>query len=114
MNFYLFLLIILVAGAILVLGKLSVARKRQYVLAQKGRVSTWEDIKIQSDKFNKIVQTNFGYGGEVWVFTKESTEVDLKLRAFKAGVLIVPKPKTSDLKQFCQSRGIAFDLIMVK
>ena len=112
MNFRIFLFLVFVAGAVLIIGKLFSARKRRNLLVQIGRVSAWKDIEKQPDSFSKIVQTNFGYGKEVWVLTKGGDEIDLKLRCFKTGVLIVPRPKVSDLERFCQLRGIPLELMV--
>lgn len=114
MNFAILIALLLVAGSALVLGKVFSARKRQNRLAQRGQISTWHDIEGQPDNFSKIVQTDFGYGREVWALSTGKDEIDLKLRAFKTGILIVPRPKLSDMEKFCQSRGIMLDLMMVK
>ena len=104
----------MVAGAILVLGKLYSARKRRNLLIQRGQVSSWGEIEIKSERVNKIVQTDFGYGKEVWTFTAKANEIDLELRAFKTGNLVLPRPKLSDVENFCRSRGITIDLMIVK
>ena len=114
MKFAIFITLLLVAGIVLVLGKVFSARKRQSRLVQRGQVSTWQDIERHPDNFSKIVQTDFGHGKEVWALSTETDEINLKIRAFKTGILIVPRPKRSDLEKFCQSHGIAFNLKMVK
>jgi hypothetical protein len=114
MTFVFFLLTLVVAGAVLICSKLVKARKRRIVLVRDGRVSTLEDIKHQHQNFSRLVQTDFGYGREVWAVASGSNEIDRRLRAFKTGVLIVPRPNHSDLQKFCQSHGIALDLMMIK
>jgi hypothetical protein len=79
-----------------------------------GRTITWDQCKKHSDNLTKIVEINFGFGKEVWALKSMQVEVDLKLRAFANGVLIIPSPKLSDLTIFCQAHGITFDLMMAK
>ena len=114
MNFGIFISLALIAGAALVFRKLLNARRRLALLLKLGRVSTWENIQKRPDNLVKIIRTDFGYGKEIWALPSQSAETDLKLRAFKTGVLIVPRPRSSDLHNFCQTRGISVDLMMIK
>ncbi len=114
MNIIVFVSLLLVIGAFLLLAKQFRARERRDRLRQVGRVSTWQDVEIRRENFVKIVQTNFGYGKEVWAFVLEADQIDLTLRAFKTGVLILPRPKLHDVERFCQSHGIKFSQTLVK
>ena len=114
MNFNLLLLLILMCGAVLIFRKLSAARRRRIVLAQRGRVSSWEDIQSRPDGFVKFVQTDFGYGREIWLLSTPADEIDLELRAFKHAILIAPRPKLSELRKFCKLHGLGLDFMMVK
>jgi len=101
-------------GAVLIFRKLSAARRRRIVLAQRGRVSSWEDIQSRPDGFVKFVQTDFGYGREIWLLSTPADEIDLELRAFKHAILIAPRPKLSELRKFCKLHGLGLDFMMVK
>jgi len=56
--------------------------------------------------FTKIVRTDFGFGREVWAIGLDDDGIDPGMRAFKAGVLITPTPRLSDLAEFCRSHGL--------
>jgi hypothetical protein len=114
MSFWIIFSLFVVAGGILVIGKVANGKRRRNHLIEAGRTSTLETVKSQAHKISRIIQTDFGYGREVWALHVTSAEIDRKLRAFQAGVLILPRPKVSDLQEFCQSRHIALELMMIK
>lgn len=114
MGIFILVLLVVICGAVLVFRNLFAARKRKDVLEHGGQVSTWREIQSHPDRFVKFVQTDFGYGREIWALSTAAHEIDLQLRAFKRGILIAPPPKLSELREFCQSRAMELDLVMVK
>jgi len=114
MSFWIVFILFTVAGGILIGGKVANGNRRRKHLIEAGRTSTWEMAENQARKISRIVQTDFGYGREVWALYETSAEIDRKLRAFKSGVLILPRPKVSDLQEFCRSQHIKLELMMIK
>jgi hypothetical protein len=98
----------------LVVPKLFRSLKRRKCLIQANRLSNWEDLERHPERFNRIVITNCGYGQEVWAISGNVDEMDLSLRAFKNGVLIVPRPESSALEKFCRSHDISLARTLVK
>jgi hypothetical protein len=108
-------LFLLVAVAItFVLKNTCRSRNRRKLLEDAKCLSTWEEVQRQPDRFERIVLTNFGFGSEVWATTGTDDEMDIELRAFKNGVLILPRPDISVLKTFCRSHGLAVTQKLVK
>lgn len=114
MTFWIISSLFVVAGGMLVVGKIANGNSRRKHLIGAGRTSTWEMAENQVRKISRIVQTDFGYGREVWALYERSAEIDRKLRAFQTGVLILPRPKVSELQEFCRSRHIELELMMIK
>jgi hypothetical protein len=83
-------------------------------LRQAGCVSTLAEIESKPQSFVSIVQTDFGYGREVWALKTESRETNLEHRTFKNGVLILPRPHFSELEKFCDFRGIKILQMLIK
>ena len=90
------------------------SQKRRKLLEQAGRTSTWDLVKQHPENVGKIIQIDFGYGKEFWAIADKADDVDLGLRAFKSGVLILPRPSDRDVKDFCQSKGLELSLKLVK
>ena len=114
MSFWIIFSVCVAAGGILVVVKLANGNRRRKHLIEAGRKSTWEMLKNQEQKISRVVQTDFGYGREVWVLYEPSAEMNRNLRAFQTGFLILPRPEASDLQEFCQSRSIKLELLMIK
>ena len=114
MGFWIVFSLFVVAGGILVVVKVGNANKRRKHLVEAGRTSTWEMAESRGQTISRIVQTDFGHGREVWVLYEASAEIDRKFRAFKTGVLILPRPEAPDLREFCRSRHIELEFMMIK
>ena len=94
--------------------KLLQGKSRRNRLMHAGRVSTWDDVEKLPKKVNRIVLTNFGYGKEVWALPDNANDVDLELRSFKTGALVFPRPRLSEVDQFCRAHTISLTRTVVK
>lgn len=100
--------------ATIFINGLRARNRRHSLLRQAGCVFTLAEIESKPQSFVSIVQTNFGYGREVWALKTESRETDLEHRTFKNGVLILPRPRSSELEIFCDLRGIKILQMLIK
>jgi len=99
---------------LLIVTKLFQSSRRRRLLMRVGKISTWNEIQIYPHRIAKMVHANFGYGKELWAIVGNTNDVDLELRSFKAGLLIFPRPHTSDVKKFCEMHQIVMADTMVK
>jgi hypothetical protein len=99
---------LLIVGIFAVIAARSICARSERLqqLRQSGRISTWEDIEHSPARLARIVRVNFGYGKEIWALNTERNEIDLELKSFRNGFLIVPHPQSSTVGRFCQSHGI--------
>src|SRR5687768_9766977 len=86
--------------------KLFVAKNRRDCLQKASRVFTWNEVERHPHDIAHIVQTNFAYGTELWVFAEEANDLDLRLSAFKSAILILPRPSPTHVERFCREHGI--------
>ena len=103
-----------IGGLVLVAAKVLQAKRRRHCLLNAGRVRSWNRVTQEPLSITKIVRTDFGFGREVWAVGFGDDEIDPGLRAFRAGVLIRPAPRLSDLTQFCRSHGLECVEIVVR
>ena len=109
----LFVSLLALSGFVL-FRKLVNASERRCRLEQAGQMSTWDNVERQAQFFVKIVQTDFGYGKEIWAFSDGGFQIDLELRAFKSGHLIHPSPKLPEVERYCEVNGISLTRTLVK
>jgi len=95
-----------ISGLMLVSAKILQAKRRRHCLVDADRVRSWNRVKQEPLLFKKIVSTDFGFGREVWAIGLGDDEIDPVLRAFRAGVLIAPAPRLSDIAEFCRFHGL--------
>ena len=108
------ILILFVLTGALLLNNIFKARRRRIYLEQAGRLLTWNEVERRTQNFSRVVQTDFGYGKEVWAMSDNINEVDLGQRAFKTGFLIFPRPKDSDVHRYCKTYDIKLTQTLIK
>ena len=81
---------------------------RRDLLGATSRLRSWQEIQSNSSSKTRIISIDFGFGKEAWAFESDQDEIDLKLRAFKVGQLILPTPPLKELVEFCHLHGIDF------
>jgi hypothetical protein len=108
--------ILLIIGAVTLIAlRLAGLRKeRLRLLERSGRVSRLPDVEHNSVDFRRVVLTNFGYGNEVWIIKGDESEIDVKLKAFKNGVMVVPCPARFQVDKLCQTHGYRLVEMQVK
>src|SRR5579871_6204180 len=106
--------LVLIFGAVILIGKMRNGKRRRIRLGEANYILTWEIATNQKESLNGIIITNFGFGEEVWALKSSVDDIDLGLRAFKNGVLIVPPPDIRVLDEFCRLRGIKITRKLIK
>lgn len=111
---WIFLCILACGGIAIIIRKLIQGRRRRLLLLAGGKVCTWSDIISEPKQLKIIVETNFGFGKELWGIKSEASGLDLKPLSFKNGVLIVLRPHSTEVKEFCRAQGIKYERRITK
>ena len=96
----------IVFGLLMVAKGLRARSRRRKGLQQKGRVDSWTNATAKRTSIAKIVETNFGYGKEVWILGSAAEEIDFDSEAFKNGMWILPRPQSKKVSAFCITHSI--------
>lgn len=105
---------IVVCGFAVIVRKYVRGLDRRRELERAGRVTDWLDLRKRPLPLEKIVQTDFGFGKEIWAIRTGGEEIDLSLSAFQSGLLIHPRPRHRELQEFCRSHQVELVQMRVK
>lgn len=105
---------IVAAGFAVVLASHFYVQARWRKLRRIGCVTSWEEVVTGSMPVAEIVEINFGYGREIWVLLYPNDDIDLEHRTYKRGRVVLPRPGSRELQEFCKMRGVKFVRKQVK
>jgi hypothetical protein len=104
-------------GMAVILGATAVhVRKaigRRSHLRRSGQLLNWVDFERNPGMVRQIIQTNFGYGREVWAIYGQEV-VDSHFRVFTNASLLLHAPAFPEVATFAEQRGIEAVRMLIK